>query len=69
MIEDILSGLKHYVFVDTENEANNILSLVNFLSDNNYLVGDTQILCIIGADKFQNEYYEKLKIAVNKIAK
>ena len=32
-----------------------------YLLDNNYLSSETQIICIIGADKSQNNYYEKLK--------
>lgn len=69
MVEDILSGLKHYIFADSENDANSIPSFVDYLSIHNYISVDSQIICIIGADKSQNEYYEKLKIAVNKIAK
>lgn len=68
MIEDILSGLNHYIFADSQNDANNIPLFVEFLSNNNYLAVDSQILCIIGADKSQNDYCGKLKITINKIA-
>lgn len=68
MVEDILSGLKHYVFADTENDANNIPSFVAFLSEHKLFSKDSQIVCIIGADKSQKEYYEKLKKEVIKSA-
>ena len=64
MIQDILSGMKHYVFADAENSASNISWFADFLKSNNYLSTDTQIICIIGADKSQNGYYENLKAKI-----
>ncbi len=66
MIQDILSGMKHYVFADAENSASNSSWFVDFLKSNNYLSTDTQIICIIGADKSQNDYYENLKVRIEK---
>ena len=64
MVDDILSGMKHYVFADAENPASNVTNLADFLKSGNYLSSDTQILCIIGADKSQNNYYENLKTKI-----
>ncbi|MBP3365909.1 MAG: NYN domain-containing protein [Treponema sp.] len=68
MQREILDGLKHYIFADTENWANNIPFFVNFLTKNSYLSKDTQVACIIGSDKSQKNYFEKLKekIGTNK---
>ena len=61
MIEEIYSGMKHCIFADAENPASNTRILSDFLKKNNYISVDTQIICIIGADKCQNDYFESLK--------
>ena len=66
MTEDIITGMKHYIFADTENSANNIPNFVEFLNKNNCLTANTQIICFIGADKSYNNYYETLKSKLTK---
>lgn len=68
MQNEILGGLKHYIFADTENWANNIPLFVDFLATSNYLSKDTQVVCFVGSDKSQKNYFEKLKgkISTNK---
>ena len=61
MMEEIYSGMKHCIFADAENPASNTRILSDFLKKNNYISVDTQIICIIGADKCQNDYFESLK--------
>lgn len=60
-MEEIYSGMKHCIFADAENPASNTRILSDFLKKNNYISVDTQIICIIGADKCQNDYFESLK--------
>lgn len=61
MQKEILNGMKHYVFADTENWASNISLFVDFLTENSYLSKYAQIVCFIGSDKSQKNYFEKLK--------
>lgn len=49
-------NIKRFIFADGDN-ANNPKAFIDFLNGNNYLELDTQVVCLIGANKNQNSWY------------
>lgn len=47
---------KRFVFADGDN-ANNPKAFIDFLNENKYLELSTQVVCLIGANKNQNNWY------------